>query len=108
VELALDALIPEKVLIPAWWENIKFCICLVGNLWYCVYIPVMESGLLIAPKLEVVCVTGLPARTAKPFVPSFFACSDPRIRAHSPRSLLRSHFIPIQRLGWFRFFSGSV
>jgi hypothetical protein len=27
---------------------------------------------MIAPDLEVVCVTGLPARTAKTFVPSFF------------------------------------
>ena len=47
--------------------NFEICICIFPNLCYGVYIPVMES----LSKPEVVCVTGLPARTARPFVPSF-------------------------------------
>src|SRR5271157_6227060 len=51
--------------------NFDFCICFNPNLCYGVYIPVMERP-IAASKLEVSCVTGLPARTAPTFVPSFF------------------------------------
>jgi hypothetical protein len=53
-------------------NNFDFCICFLSNLCYGVYIPVKEAVELAAPDLEVSCVTGLPARTARPFVPPFF------------------------------------
>jgi hypothetical protein len=62
-------------------NNFDFCICIPLDLCYGVYIPVMEglqSALLL---LEVVCVTGLPARTARTFVPSFFAGRCPHAAA---------------------------
>jgi hypothetical protein len=59
--------------------NFDFCICFPPNLCYGVYIPVKEAVEHTAPELEVVCVTGLPARTARPFVPSFFARPAPAL-----------------------------
>jgi hypothetical protein len=53
-----------------------FCICFQRNLCYGVYIPVKEPVEHAAPELEVSCVTGLPARTARPFVPPFFVPSQ--------------------------------
>ena len=43
------------------------------------------GGLVAVPELEVSCVTGLPARTARPFVPSFFAIElQHELHLHNP------------------------
>ena len=56
-------------------NNFDSCICFLTNLCYGVYTPVKEPVELAASELEASCVTGLPARTARPFVPSFFVPS---------------------------------
>jgi hypothetical protein len=61
--------------------NFDFCICIQFNLCYGVYIPVEKAVEMPLTRLEVVCVTGLPARTARPFVPSFFAFKRAVMRA---------------------------
>ena len=57
---------------PSLQNNFVFCIWLLLNLCYGVYIPVEKAAVDATSRLGVVCVTGLPARTARPFVPSFF------------------------------------
>src|SRR5579862_8065916 len=47
------------------YKNIEFCICIPRNLCYAVFIPVDEMVETVSILPEVVCVTGLPARTAK-------------------------------------------
>jgi hypothetical protein len=46
----------------------------------------MEAVEVAAPELEVSCVTGLPARTARPFVPFFLLA-----RLAQPRPIFLSH-----------------
>ena len=53
-------------------RNFEFCICIFLDLCYRVFIPVVEATETPSRPGEV-CVTGLPARTAPTFVPSFFA-----------------------------------
>jgi hypothetical protein len=69
-------------------NNFDFCICFLPNLCYGVYIPVKDAVELAALELEVSCVTGLPARTARPFVPSFFVPANP-LRILGPSALPR-------------------
>jgi hypothetical protein len=68
----LDAVSTQNDRQPSQKNNFDFCICFQMNLCYGVYIPVEEQAEIAASELEVSCVTGLPARTARPFVPSFF------------------------------------
>jgi hypothetical protein len=67
----LDAEEAKRDSLPSRKINFNFCICIEPNLCYGVYIPVIEATPNVASELEVSCVTGLPARTARPFVPSF-------------------------------------
>jgi hypothetical protein len=59
---------PSKGWICSRQKDFEFCICNSPNLCYRVFIPAVESD----SKPEVVCVTGLPARTAPTFVPFFY------------------------------------
>jgi hypothetical protein len=74
---ALDAGIGEKITHETGNFNFDFCICFRSNLCYGVYIPSWELVQTV-PWLEVSCVTGLPARTARPFVPFF--CAEKFVR----------------------------
>ena len=52
-------------------KDFDFCICFLLGICYRVFIPLEMTVGAVASKVEVVCVTGLPARTEM-FVPSFY------------------------------------
>jgi len=63
---------------PANPENISILVFDIDSIYAMVYIFLLRSWQrLPPPKPEVVCVTGLPARTARPFVPLFLRLIGP-------------------------------
>jgi hypothetical protein len=63
-------------------NNFDFCICILLNLCYGVYIPVGETADPANSELEVVCVTGLPARAEN--VRAVFFCQGRRLLSARP------------------------
>ena len=62
---------PQKVDFLDSSKNFDFCSCILLNLCYGVFIPAVEMVECFVSNAEVVCVTGLPARTLTQFVPFF-------------------------------------
>jgi hypothetical protein len=75
----LDAQSLCRVIYTALWENLHFGICPKAHLWYCVDIPVMESGPPDRAKAGSSLRHWPPGTNSKTFVPSFFALSTPSL-----------------------------